>query len=330
MTEKLQKQKNIKDLKARDIISDLFAVKFKNPIQEYKNKPGYWFELGIGDSSGKIRLKYWGDNDREDIEKVYNSIKKDDIIYVTGEIGEFSGNLDISVDKKRQHTIKVCSQDEYNPSEFILTTDKDIEKMFEELKTIISNIKEPTLQKIMNHFFEEEDFIKKFKLAPAAMYKHHGWVGGLLEHVLEMINIAEGVIVAHPELNKDLLLTGIILHDMGKIEVFELTSSINISKSGILKGDIVIGLEMLLKALLELDISEDEEIVVKLTHMILSHHGKLEFGSPKLPAFPEAMALYQIDELNSNLRNMITIKNDSMTEDDFIYDRKDFGNIYLK
>lgn len=325
MTEKLRKQKRIRDLKADDIVNDLFVVRSKRPVQEYAK--GYRFELRIGDASGEMMLKYWGDDDKEFVEKIYDSIKEDNVIYVTGRIGEFQGNLDISINKERP--IKVCSPEEYVLSDFILTSDKDVEKMFEELKSVISNIREPTLQKILNYFFSREDLIKEFKLAPAAMYKHHGWLGGLLEHVLEMINIAEGVMNAHPGLNKELLLTGVILHDIGKVKSFELTTSIKYSKGGMLKGDIIIGYEMFSKAITELGISENEESVVKLSHMILSHHGKLEYGSPKLPAFPEAMALYKIDELNARLKNMITTKNNAVTEDDFIY-TKDFGNIYLK
>jgi len=325
MTEKLRKQMCIRDMKADEIVSDLFVVKSKRPVQEYAK--GYRFELRIGDASGEMLLKYWGGGDKELIDKIYNSIKEDDVIYVTGRIGEFQGNLDISINKEQ--LIKICSPDEYILSDFILTSERDIEKMFEELKIAIRSVREPMLKKILDYFFTRDDFVKEFKFVPAAVYKHHNWLGGLLEHVLDMINIAGGVVKAHPELNKDLLWTGIILHDVGKIKGFELTTSIKNSKDGMLKGDIIIGYEMISKALAELGISEKEEIVIKLSHMILSHHGKLEYGSPKLPAFPEAMALYQIDELNSKLKNMITTKNNAVTESDYIYTR-DFGNVYLK
>lgn len=322
---KMKKLNLVSSLKSNTSIKDIFVVKFKKPVTQYKK--GYMFELRLGDSSGEIMMKYWGGTNKELVEDLFNSIKKDDVVYINGTVGEYQGILDISVDSS--HTITVCPKGTYDQSDFIPSTNKDMDKMFSELVDTIKSIKEPTLSRVLDYFFKNDQFIENFKEAPAAMYKHHGWVGGLMEHILDMINIAETVIKVHPELNRDLLITGIIMHDLGKIEELEVTTNIKTSKEGMLKGHMALVLEELTKALIELKIPKNDEIVIKLTHMILSHHGKLEYGSPKLPAFPEAMALYQIDELNSKLRNMISTKQNAVTEDDYIY-TKDFGNVYLK
>ena len=321
----IKKIHKVTELKSGTNIVDVFVVKFKKPVQKYKN--GYMFELRIGDSSGEVMLKFWGDNNQTSVGELYNSIKKDDVILVSGMVGEYLGNIEISVNK--ENTIKVCQKGTYNITDFLPITEKDIDGMLTKLQKIIETINEPTLKKIILYFFNDKEVIQNIKDSPAAMYKHHGWIGGLLEHILDMIEISESVLKVHPELNRSLLITGIILHDIGKIEELEVTTSIKTSKVGHLKGHTIIMIEQLTKALIDLEISKNEEIVLKLTHMILSHHGKLEYGSSKLPAFPEAMALYQIDELNAKLKNMITSMNNANTEDDYIYS-KDFGNIYLK
>jgi len=321
--EKIKKQKNIKELKAGDIISDLFVVKFKKPVQEYAR--GYRFEVRIGDSSGEIMLKYWGDNDKEFVQKIYDSIEKDGIVFVKGTIGEFNNNLELSVNDPEG--VRMCKSEEYDPSDFILTTEKDIEEMYKEIEETINNIQDPILKKILNSFFSNTDFVKEFKTSPAAMYKHHGWIGGLLEHTLNVVNIFKNILKIHKEIDKDLLLTGAILHDIGKIREFEVISSIRTSKIGMLKGHIILGLEELTHKLKELSIKEEEAI--KLIHILISHHGKLEFGSPKVPSFPEALAVYYADEMDAKLTQMINTKKDAITEDDYIY-TKDFGNVYLK
>lgn len=323
MMEKIKKQKHIKNLRAGDIISDIFVVNSKIPIQEYKK--GYRFELKIGDSSGEMMLKFWGDNNKEFVQNIYDSIKKEDIIYVKGIINEFNNILDISINNPEN--MKICKDGEYDLSDFILTTKKNIEEMFNEIKDIIQTIQDPISKKILNSFFSDENFVKEFKKSPGAMYKHHGWIGGLLEHTLNVVKICQKICEIHKEIDKDLLLTGAILHDIGKIKEFELISSIKRNKLGLLKGHIILGLELLIEKIKKLEIKEDDTI--KLVHILLSHHGKLEFGSPIAPAFPEALATFYADNMDAKLTQMICSKNDVITEDDFTY-IKDFGNIYLK
>ncbi len=323
MTDKLKKQNHIKNLRGLDEVNDIFVVNSKTPIQEYVK--GYRFELRIGDSSGEMTLKFWGDANKEFVESIYNSIKKDDIIYVKGLIKEFNNKLDISINDPEN--MRVCKDEEYDLSDFILTTKRDVEEMFNEIKEVIQNIQNPTLRKILDVFFSDEVFVKEFKTSPAAVYMHHGWIGGLLEHTLNVVNICQKISEVHKEMGKDLLLTGAILHDIGKIKEFELISTIKRNKLGNLKGHIILGLELLTEKLKELNIKEEDSI--KIVHILLSHHGELEWGSPIRPAFPEALAVFHADNMDSKLTQIISSKEDAITEEDFIY-TKNFGNIYLK
>lgn len=320
--QKFRKIKNIRDFKPGDVIKEIFVVKSKRPVQKYQS--GFRFELIVGDSSGETTLRYWGSENQKNVEQLHSSIDKDQVILVDGEVREWKGGWDISVENDK---LKVLSPEEYDIRDFIPITKKDIDKMYDELKEIISSIKNPELSMVLKSFFSDQTFVNKFKELPAGMYKHHGWIGGLLEHTLNVAKICQRLASIYPELDKDLLLTGAILHDSGKVKELELKSSIKYSDEGALKGHITIGHEVLSARLNEIGVSK--KLAIKLSHMILSHHGDFFPGSPVLPAFPEALALHYADLADCRLNNMINKKNEALTGDDYVY-TKDFGKIYLK
>ena len=201
--EKYKKVQTITGLKKDQIVNDVFFVKFKKPVEKYKN--GYKFELKIGDSTGEMMMKYWGEDKEENVKKIYDSIKQDDVIFINGRVNEWNEKLEISLNK--DNMIKVCYPEQYNTSDFIKTSEKDIEVMFKDLLQVIDSIKDAHLKKILDYFFSDEEFAEKFKQCPAAMYNHHGWIGGLLEHVLNILHICEHISKIHPTLNRDLLET---------------------------------------------------------------------------------------------------------------------------
>jgi 3'-5' exoribonuclease len=313
----------IKDLKPYENVEAKFVVKFKKPVQEYAK--GYSFQLRIGDSTGETMLKYWGSQNKEEVEKLYNSIKKDDVIFVKGTTSVYKERVEINVDK--EGFIKVLSPEEYDVKEFIKVTEKDIENMFKELVAFANSVKDKNLKKILDIFINDFDFIKAFKNHPAAMYKHHGWIGGLLEHTLNVTKICDFLAKIHPDIDRDLVVTGAILHDIGKIKELEMKTSIKTSKEGMLLGHTVLGFNEVSKRLDKVDVPED--LKLKLIHIIISHHGKIEYGTPKEPAFPEALAVYFADDMDAKLTEMITHKKTAETEDDYVYN-PDFGLIYLK
>lgn len=321
--DKYKKVQNIAGLKKNQIVNDIFFVKFKKPVEPYKG--GYKFELKVGDSTGEIMLKYWGENDETKVNSIYDSTKQDDVIFINGKVNDWKEKLEISLNK--DNVIKVLSVEQYDINDFVKKTKKDIDLMFNEVLQIIESIGDSNYKKMLGSFFYNEDFAKKFKECPAAMYHHHGWIGGLLEHVLNVVHICDFIIKVHPNLNRDLLITGALLHDIGKLEEFAVTNHIKVTNKGILIGHVTIGAQMLENALNGTGIPEEHKM--KVIHMILSHHGKLEFGSPRAPAFPEALALYHADELDARLHMMSAAKENALTEDDYVF-TKEFGNVYLK
>jgi 3'-5' exoribonuclease len=311
----------IKDLKKEDIVNDIFVVKFKKPVDKYKN--GFKFELRLGDSSKEIMFKYWGSDNQSEVEELYKSIKKDDFVRIQGRINEWNNNLEISSNSK----VIIIPSEEIDLADFIPKSKRDIEEMYSELKKYLDSIQNEDLKKFVDYLLSDEKFVSDFKKSPAAMYKHHGWIGGLLEHTLSVVKISVNALDIYPQLDKDLVIAGAFIHDIGKIEEFKVTSSIKVSEEGMLLGHISIGLEKLSKILDKLEINP--VIKLKLKHIILSHHGNLEYGSPKLPAFPEAMLIYHADDMDAKLNLMTRTKEEALTEDDYVYTR-DFGNIYLK
>jgi 3'-5' exoribonuclease len=292
-------------------------------VQEYAK--GYAFQIRIGDSSGEVMLKYWGSANKPEVQKLYDSIKKDDVILVRGTTTVYNNRLEINVDK--EGLIKVLTKDEYDLKEFIKFTEKDVEHMFKELMDLAESVKDEDLKKILDVFINDFDFIKAFKNHPAAMYKHHGWIGGLLEHTLNVTKICDFIATVHPEINRDLVVTGAILHDIGKIKELEMKTSIKTSREGMLLGHTVIGFSEVAKRLEKVDVPEN--LKLKVIHIVISHHGKIEYGTPKEPAFPEALAVYFADDMDAKLTEMITHKKTAETEDDYVY-KPDFGLIYLK
>ena len=317
-----KKVKGIVELKANESVTDLFVVRFKKPVEESKVKT-FYFSLKVQDASGDIMLKYWGGKDKEKTQTLFDSINADDVIQVQGLVKEYNGKLDLSVNEPN---LRVLKSDEYDLSDFIRVSEKDVEVMFKELKVHVDSISDPELKQVMDSFFGDEEFIKKFKFAPGAMYLHHGWVSGLLEHTLTVTNICLDV-AKHHKVDKDLLIAGAVLHDIGKIEEFATTSLIKVTDKGNLVGHLTIGVQMLTRKLDQLSISENTKN--KLLHILISHHGKIEYGCPKSPAFPEALIIAKADDLDAAAMQIIDIKESAKTEDSFVNDKK-LGNVYLK
>jgi len=318
-----KKEKGISQLKENDSFGDIFVVRFKKPVLETR-KGTYYFGLKVQDAFGEIMLKYWGKSDRQAVEKVYESIEPDSAVYAEGNVSEYNGNLELSVNDGK---LKPLKQGEFDLDGLIRKSDRDTDEMYAELEKLIASVKDSELKKTLDAFFSDAKFVERFKFSPAAMYKHHGWLSGLLEHTLNVVNTCCDV-SKHHKLDRDLLIAGAVLHDIGKIEEFETTSLIKVTDKGNLLGHIAIGVQMLSAKLGGLGISDNTKN--KLLHIVVSHHGRLEFGSPKLPAFPEALVIAKADEIDAFTSQMVAYKENASTEDNFIYS-KDFGaNIYLK
>jgi len=314
----------VKNLVPYESIDGKFVVKFKKPVQKYAK--GYSFQLRIGDSSGEVMLRYWGPDNKDEVEKLYNSIKSDSVVYVTGETTMYNGKIAININPPGGK-LAVLEPHEYGQMDFIAESEKDTKEMYSELNEIAGSIQNSHLKELVYSFIKDPAFSEKFIRHPAAMYRHHGWLGGLLEHTLNVVKICEFFKKIHPELDRDLMVTGAILHDIGKIRELEVTTHIRTSTEGMLLGHLAITYEEVSKKMEAL--KTPEELKMKVKHLLLSHHGKIEHGSPKQPAIPEALAVYMADDSDSKITEMLTYIKRAETEDDYIY-MSNFGPVYIK
>lgn len=322
------KKKPIIELKEGEKINDIFVVKIKRIMKPYMK--GFMFSLILSDASGKsVEYNYWGENDEAKVREVYDTIKKDDIVFVNGYFKTFNNKPSISTNPP--DTIRVLKKDEYNPAEFIKPAKRPLSEMVSELKNYINGIQNPQIKRILERIFiEDAQFLDRFKTHPGAIEIHHNWTGGLLQHTLEIAKYCELSTNMFPNLDKDTLIAGALLHDIGKIHEIDVTTRIKGTIKGQLKGHIPIGFKILSNVMDELNTSE--EIRNKLLHILLSHHGSNEFGSPKEPMFSEAVAVYYADEMSSKLSAIIEFINEQKanTEDDFLYYKRQNRNIYLR
>ncbi len=315
------KKSEIINLSVGDDIEDIFVVKFKKPIDKYSG--GWRFELRLGDKTGEINAKFWGPEEKDVVEEIYNSFEKDDVVLVKGRVSEYRNLKEITI-----YEIKPVHDGEYDPYAFIGRAERPIEEMYNELLEKIKSVQDEDMRNLLENVFIKDDYIReKFKTSPAAIFKHHNYIGGLIEHTLNVVKILEELAKIHKELDRDLLITGGLLHDIGKIESFHVTNNISVTKHERIEGHITIGVSIVAKKMDEMSFPEDKRL--KIIHIILSHHGQNDNGSPKTPMFPEALAVHFADLADSQLKNMISFKQNARTEDEFIYSR-DFGNIYLE
>ncbi len=306
-------------------VDSLFSVKYKHPVREY-GKPfkGFMFAVGLADRTGEIELTYWGGNNKEIVQKLYDSFRENDVLSVTGIVGKFKESLKIDVNEGSGKIEKV---EKFEIEDFIPSA-KNITQMEKEFLEIKNSVKEPNLKKLLDLFFSDNDFFEKFKRAPAAMYIHQAYIGGLLEHSLNVAKICDFLRTLYPSLDRDVMIASALLHDIGKIKEFQVTTNIKQTEEGMLRGHITIGEEMVLDKIKQID-QFPETMKIKIAHILLSHHGGLENGSPKEPHFSEAIAVYYADEFDSKLSQWIKIIQEAETEDFRIYSKR-LGQIYLK
>jgi len=248
------------------------------------------------------------------------------VIFVSGKISSYNGKLQLSGDE--QSVLQVLKPEEYE-ADFIKKSKKDAEEMYLKLISILNSVEKESVRKLLLDIVEN-DLKEKLKVHPGAIQIHHGWTSGLLQHILEIMDMCDSISKVYPELDRDLLITGALLHDIGKLDEIETTSRIKGTQKGQLIGHLVMGLNYLSEKLKNSEM--DETLKNKIMHLIVSHHGKIEFGSPKEPMFPEALVVAMIDDLSSKISEMTEFikEHKEKTEDDFMYSGLHKRNIFLK
>lgn len=282
--------KYIKDYKEGDRISDVYLCKFKSSAVTKNGKP--YDNVILQDKTGTLDAKIWDPNSAGIAE--FDAL---DYIDVFGDITSFQGTLQVNVKR-----IRKCQEGEYNPADYLPVSKYDIEEMYAELLGYISKIENTYLKQLLNAFFvEDEHFIKAFKKSSAAKTVHHGFVGGLLQHTLCVTRLCLFYCKAYPRLNKDLLISAAICHDMGKIKELSFFPENDYTDDGQFLGHIVMGVEMVGEKIRQIP-GFPGILASELKHCILAHHGEFEFGSPKKPAIMEAVALNFADNTDAKMQ----------------------------
>jgi len=316
----------VNELKPGEKVDSYFSVNYKKPVTDYKY--GFMFEFRVADKSGQMTVKYWGGQSRESVQKLHDSFEREDVVRVKGEAQEYRDQTEISVSEKNGGTVVRLPPDGYDTSQLIRAYE-NIPEMQAKIVELAESIHDPHLAKLLQSFFKDEEFLRSFSESPASITLHSAAVGGLLRHTLNVVELCLKVRDIHPELDRDLLVTGALLHDVGKVQSFRISSNISQTEDGNLIGHIIIGDHELVDRIAGIE-GFPGGLASKLRHILLSHHGKKEWGSPVEPMFPEALAVHEADDLDAKLDNMITKREEAVTEDDWIWDPRHSRLIFLK
>ena len=277
-------------------------------LRDRKSGDGQYLALTLTDKTGQLEARMW-----EDFAHVIDTCAEGCYVKVQGQISKYNGKFQITLTKMR-----AAAESEIDTADFVPTTQYEIPAMMAELRGYVEAFTNPHLRTLVLRFFDDPTIGTAFQEAPAAKRLHHAWLGGLLEHVLALVRVCRATAPFYPEVDPDLLVTGAILHDIGKVRELSWSRNFNYTLEGQLVGHITIAQRMLAEAISAMDAEAreraqltgeppvlfPESLRVLVEHMILAHHGKLEFGSPKLPMTPEALLLSALDDLEAKFQTM--------------------------
>ena len=275
-------------------VSDVYLCKNKQ-IALTKNGKEYG-NLVLQDKTGTVDAKIWdlGSPGVGNFETL-------DYVYVDADVTMFMGAKQLNVKR-----IRKADEGEYIPADYLPVSLKDVKQMYSEMLAFIASVKNPYLKQLLDSYFQDPEFAKAFQFHSAAKSVHHGFVGGLLEHTLSVTKMCDYFASAYPMLNRDLLLTAAMFHDIGKTKELSTFPANDYTDDGQLLGHIIIGTEMVGERMRTIE-GFPPKLASELKHCILAHHGELEYGSPKKPALLEAMALNFADNADAKMETMIEV-----------------------
>lgn len=278
----------VSDLAGDQTITTFFLVHAKE-IRSTKEGKQY-LRMELGDRSGTLEARMW-----TNFELPARDVLRDDFVKVEGRVELYRDRLQLSIMQLRK-----ARHEEIDLADFLPHTKQDVGRMWSDLLAYANSIQNPWLQKLVLSIITDPDMSVRYRKAPAAKVMHHAYLGGLLEHVVGLCGLAQQVAAHYPELDVDLLLTAAILHDVGKLDELCYTRSIGYTVDGQLLGHIVIELETVLRAIDNIP-AFPPELKTVVQHLLISHHGEYEFGSPKLPMIREALVFHYLDDLDSKM-----------------------------
>jgi 3'-5' exoribonuclease len=285
------KEPLVADLAGREnqTITGYFAAAAKS-LRTKKDGTRY-FAVTLCDRTGPVEARVWTAADADDFDS-------GDVVKIRGQVVRYNEKLQINIDRIRR-----AAPGEYNLGDFVPATERDIDEMWTELEAWVARFTDPHLKALLEAFMHDDAIVAALRQAPAAKVLHHAWIGGLLEHILSLMGLCDLVARHYPHINRDLLLTGVVLHDIGKLRELQWGTSFEYSVEGQLLGHITIGLGMIEKKIDAIPgFPAAKRLLVE--HLVLSHHGKYEYGSPKLPMTAEAIMLHYLDDLDAKMQTV--------------------------
>jgi 3'-5' exoribonuclease len=273
------------------IVTSSFVVASKQ-VKAKKNGDPY-LALILADRTGQIEAKMW-----DNVDDFILAFEQDDFLKIKGLINKYKNRFQLTI-----HKLRRMEEGEIDFADYLPKTTKDIGELWQTLAEFVATFQNPHLKALVELFMADAEIAERYRNAPAAKTLHHAYIGGLLDHVVSLFRSCDLICRNYPQVNRDLLLTGAFLHDIGKLQELTYNRAFSYTTRGQLLGHMIIELEMLQAKLAELP-GFPAELKTLLEHMMISHHGQYEFGSPKLPMFPEALMLHYLDDLDSKMEAM--------------------------
>jgi 3'-5' exoribonuclease len=283
----------VSDIKDRDQLKEVFLVKEKITAMAKNGKP--YLTIKLMDKSGDVDAKVW-----DNVDQIAGRFEKDDFLEVSAKASVYLGKMQLVISELRK-----MPEEEVELADFLPETDRDIKEMEEELAALLATITNSWLVSLLESFFKDSEVMALYRVAPAAKGMHHVYLGGLLEHSLAVASLVDAVTPLYTGFNRDLLIAGALLHDVGKVREMKFSRSFDYSDEGKLIGHITIGVEMIHERVCRIP-DFPTELAMQLKHLILSHHGQYEYGSPKRPKTIEATVLNYLDDLDSKINGIRT------------------------
>ena len=273
------------------IVTSTFVVVAKQIKPKKTGEP--YLALTLGDRSGQLEAKMW-----DNVEEVLEAFEQDDFLKVKGLINKYKQRFQLTI-----HKLRKLGDSEIEFADYLPKTTKDIDELWRTLSDFVSGFQNQYLKTLVQAFMADPVIAAAYRNAPAAKTLHHAFIGGLLDHVVSLFRSCDLISRNYPQINRDLVFTGAFLHDIGKIHELTYNRSFSYTTKGQLLGHMIIELEMLQSKLVQVP-GFPEELKTLVEHLIISHHGQYDFGSPKLPMFPEALMLHYLDDLDSKMEAM--------------------------
>ena len=252
-----------------------------------------YLALTLGDRTGQLEAKMW-----DNVEGALDAFEQEDFIKIKGLLNKYKNRFQITI-----HKLRRLGDSEVDFADYLPKTTKDIGELWRTLGEFVASFQNHYLKTLVESFMGDPEIAEAYRTAPAAKSLHHAYIGGLLDHVVSLCRSCDLICRNYPNVNRDLLLTGAFFHDIGKIHELSYNRSFSYTTRGQLLGHMIIELEML-QAKIAAIAGFPDELKTLLEHLIISHHGQYEFGSPKLPMFPEALLLHYLDDLDSKMESM--------------------------